>query len=327
MHRSGTSFLARALNLSGVYLGEPWYLISDEWRTLDDNPKGHWENKKFVELAERTLDYNNGAWDDPPNALTVNESSAQEITNCVNDLIAHPSLSYGFKDPRILLCLEAWLKFIPKNFVIVGIFRDPLKVAESLKKRDRFTYEKSLDLWKIYNQKLLFFLEKYDGFLLNFDWPREKLFSEITFILDKLSLDKNIDIKDWHSEELLHSDKTFQSNFPLSQEIISIYSMLTERALHNNKTKVSRYAHTPDELLEIVHGLLTDLQNQGKYFTQMIENSGISPKQMRLAKTPFLYNVSRPTWHVFYSFMCRIGLEEYGERVGEFGKRLVLKKF
>ena len=47
MHRSGTSFLARALNLSGVYLGELDSLMSHDWVYYDENKRGHWEDKKI----------------------------------------------------------------------------------------------------------------------------------------------------------------------------------------------------------------------------------------------------------------------------------------
>jgi len=46
MHRSGTSFLARALNLGGVYLETPDSMMSTEWNPLEDNQKWHWENIK-----------------------------------------------------------------------------------------------------------------------------------------------------------------------------------------------------------------------------------------------------------------------------------------
>ena len=37
MHRSGTSFLARSLNLCGVYLGKSSSFISSEWNPAPDN--------------------------------------------------------------------------------------------------------------------------------------------------------------------------------------------------------------------------------------------------------------------------------------------------
>ena len=73
MHRSGTSFLARALNLLGVNLGNLDSLISHEWKSLEDNPRGHWENKKIYELSEKTLRRNNGSWHKIPKKILINK--------------------------------------------------------------------------------------------------------------------------------------------------------------------------------------------------------------------------------------------------------------
>ncbi|MGH7909678.1 MAG: hypothetical protein ACRENW_07510, partial [Thermodesulfobacteriota bacterium] len=149
MHRSGTSWLARALNLQGAYLGDIEQLTSNEWRPLPDNLRGHWEHKRILELMEKTLAYNKGSWDNPPERIVINKELGHEIAQCIQELIMHPSLAVGFKDPRIILCLDAWLEYLPDSVVIVGIFRHPLKVAESLRKRNQFSYDKSLRLWKI----------------------------------------------------------------------------------------------------------------------------------------------------------------------------------
>jgi len=69
MHRSGTSFLARALNLQGVNLGQLDSLLSHEWKSYLDNPRGHWENKKIFELAEKTLRNSNGSWHKIPEKI------------------------------------------------------------------------------------------------------------------------------------------------------------------------------------------------------------------------------------------------------------------
>ena len=206
MHRSGTSFLARALNLYGVHLGNLESLLSPEWRPFDDNPRGHWENKKIYELAEKTLKNSKGSWYEIPKKITINKKIGLQIKNCVKELEKNSQLASGFKDPRILLCYDSWLKYLPKKIIIVGIFRNPLKVAESLKKRNNFSYEKSLHLWKIYNQNLLSILDRYDGFLLDFDWPKKKLFSQIELLSKKLGLAKNIDLSDWYTEGILFSD-------------------------------------------------------------------------------------------------------------------------
>jgi len=268
MHRSGTSFLARSLNLVGIYLGDLDSLISHEWSSAVDNLRGHWENKKLMKLGDVTLAYNNGSWDSIPENIIINEDIGKEISECIEDLAKHPSLAYGYKDPRILLCLDSWAKYLPKDFIVVGIFRNPLKVAESLKTRNQFSYEKSLDLWRIYNQKLISILDKHDGFLFDFDWSKEKLFSEINKMLDKLDLPKT-DLSYWYSEDLFHSDKTYQSDYVIPNEVSLLYSKLKERSKNNDKITPEKISYDKRKFLDIIEGFLVDIQDQNRYFKNL----------------------------------------------------------
>jgi len=268
MHRSGTSFLVRALNMYGVNLGSLESLVSHEWKSLADNPRGHWENKKIYELTEKTLKNSNGSWHEIPKKITVNKKLGIQIKNCVKELEKNSQLASGFKDPRILIILDSWLKYLPKKIIIVGIFRNPLKVAESLKKRNNFTYEKSLHLWKIYNQNLLSILDRYDGFLLDFDLPKKKLFSQIELFSKKLGLARNIDLSDWYTEGILFSNKTYKKNYQLSSDIKQLYSQLKKRSQKNNKIKIKQIKRSPNEISSI-ENLISQIQNQSKHFTDL----------------------------------------------------------
>ena len=269
MHRSGTSFLARALNLRGTYLGSPEDLVSDDFRSLRDNLRGHWESSLFVKLADQTLQKNGGAWDEIPKKVVIDDNIGNEIKKYSNTLVEHPSFTAGFKDPRIIFCLESWEKFLPTNLVVVGIYRHPLKVAESLKQRNGFTYDKSINLWKQYNQKLLSLLEKYQGFLLNFDWPKEKLFSEIDLISEKLGLSKKISLDEWHTNDLKRSDILYNKTHSLNDSIISILSKLDERSEQNSKITINSVSRTVENLYEIIEGNLLELRNQHNYFIKI----------------------------------------------------------
>jgi len=271
MHRSGTSFLVRALNLSGIYLGPSSDLISDQWRPVIDNLKGHWENQKILQLTEKTLALNKGAWDKPPDKTKINKKFGEKISEYCKGLLERSSFGAGFKDPRIIPCLDSWAKFLPKNFIIIGIFRDPLKTAESLKTRNGFSYEKSLKLWTHYNNSLLSLIEKHGGFLLNFDWPKSKLIYEIQKIVKKLGL-IDIDISEWFSEELLHSDKKYEKKFPLTQEIKSLYKKLEDKTKEKNKQKI-KISHSNKEIEKGLAGLQRDLYNQGEYFRTVNEKN------------------------------------------------------
>jgi hypothetical protein len=268
MHRSGTSFLARALNLRGVYLGDLSSLISHELQPLSDNLRGHWEHKELLNLAELSLSQNNGTWYDVPDNIKIDEKIGSKIYHETQDLLNHPSLASGFKDPRISLCFEAWWKYLPSHFIIIGIFRNPLEVAESLKLRNGFDYEKSINLWRIYNDKLLFMLDKFDGFLLNFNWSKEQIIAEINLISKKIGL-VDIDISNWYSKELLHSNKKLQLDYHLDKKITDLYDKLQQRAQNNNQIELTIFSNDKNNLLEALKGTLQDLSVQTEFYKQL----------------------------------------------------------
>ena len=280
MHRSGTSFLARSLNLSGLYIGDIDNLISYEWPFNESNPAGHWENRKIIELSDRTLRENNGSWFNIPNRIIISDELGQEIKKTIMELQNHPAMAIGFKDPRILVCLDSWLDYLPKNLIIVGIFRHPLKVAESLKKRDGFDYEKSLDLWKTYNEKLLNLLDRHNGFLLDFDWSKDKLTSEIETIIDKIGLVRNENFSEWYREDLLRSDVTYEAKYTVSSEIDSIYLKLVQKSSKNQSVIVSKIKHSTKELEEIIKNLISEVNNQIKYFKKLEEQNKFLEKTL-----------------------------------------------
>ena len=110
-------------------------------------------------------------------------------------------------------------------------------------------------------------LDKYDGFLLNFDWPKKKLLLEIQYVSDKLGL-ANTDLSEWYTKDLIKSDKSFRNNYPLSNEIKSIYSRLKKRSENNHKVRIN-YTLEKKEMKKIIERLLTEIQEQGIYFKEI----------------------------------------------------------
>ena len=270
MHRSGTSFLARALNLTGVNLGSSQSLMSTEWDNLPDNEKGHWENKFLSELADISLAYNDGTWDNIPNNITIDEKIGNKISIEISKILNDLALSDGMKDPRLLLLLDSWKPYLPKNLVYVGIFRHPLKVAQSLKKRNGFAYEKSIHLWKQYNEKLLKLSENSDVFLFNFDWDQSKIFSEFKLLCDKLGLFP-IDISKWYSKDVLHYDASLDSNYKLDSETLEIHNKLEELTLKNHDVVFNKVSLELNDIPKIVSNFTQSQQESGEYFKQIFE--------------------------------------------------------
>jgi len=175
------------------------------------------------------------------------------------------------KDPRLILCFEQWVKYLPKNFVVIGIIRNPLEVAESLKKRNGFDYEKSLNLWKIYNQKLLEILEKYDGFLLDFDWSKKKLLDEIKVVSKKLDLAKDVDLSEWYTKDLLKSNASYEKNYALPKDVKDLYAKLKKRTNKNKYVIIKKVKQPSKQISATVGNLLAEIQNQGKYLKSILD--------------------------------------------------------
>jgi hypothetical protein len=74
-----------------------------------------------------------------------------------------------------LLALEGWLEALP-DLRMMGSVRNPVAVARSLEARESFhiPYDRGIELWWIYNERLLSILEAHSLPLVSFDLPAEQ---------------------------------------------------------------------------------------------------------------------------------------------------------
>jgi hypothetical protein len=154
MHRSGTSMVARLLNLCGLYLGP----AKDMLPAAADNPEGFWEHRDFLRANDQFLKAAGGTWDSPPPAADGWESGAafrrprSEAARLVQRFACHEP--WGWKDPRCCLTLPLWRAVLPNLKVLICV-RSPLAVAASLWVRAGTSYAESLELWLSYNRRAL----------------------------------------------------------------------------------------------------------------------------------------------------------------------------
>ncbi|MCA3225467.1 MAG: hypothetical protein ING52_08160 [Burkholderiales bacterium] len=152
MHRSGTSAVARALNVFGVALGEQLHAAAQ------DNEKGFWEDIDVVRLSDLALAHLGKSWTSLA-PLTDEDFAALQAAGFVDEaagllaarLQAHPR--YGFKDPRVARLGLLWRVAMARCGVraaAVVVLRHPLSVARSLARRDGLSEERSLLLWLEY---------------------------------------------------------------------------------------------------------------------------------------------------------------------------------
>ena len=173
MHRSGTSALAGFLNILDINAGRELMPASKK-----NNEKGFFENQRVVDFNEKKLFPLFGLSWDSLGVLKEGwhlDARLDDLYIQAKSIISQDYENDDFfliKDPRICLLFPFWEKVLLDsgiNIKIILPFRNPLEVAESLKKRDMFSIEKSLMLW---TKHLLYsecYTRNYDRVFIGFD--------------------------------------------------------------------------------------------------------------------------------------------------------------
>lgn len=150
MHRSGTSVIARGLQVMGVELGNRLMPPSE-----GNNPRGFWEDVDINDLNIEMLrslkrDWHFVAPIQPAEVDTLcTNGYAQRAVQMLQQKVAGVNV-FGFKDPRVAKLLTFWKRVFSQagmNAEYIIVVRHPLSVCESLAKRDGFDFEKSYLLW------------------------------------------------------------------------------------------------------------------------------------------------------------------------------------
>lgn len=230
MHRSGTSTISRILNLLGVYLGE----AEDFLEPAADNPKGFWENKFFVEVNDEILRRlgtgdRRCTWCDPPvlyegwEKLNRFKDLKFKAIDFINKNMSKYKI-WGWKDPRTCLTLPFWKDIIPSGRIkYVICLRNPLSVAKSLQKRNKFSIEKGLALWFKHNILILKNTKMAPRIILNYenilDEVRRR--EEINKIIKFIQLNNKINLKDIDN----FVEKEMNHNHQDIYDLMSIYDI------------------------------------------------------------------------------------------------------
>lgn len=154
MHRSGTSAVARLLNLMGAYFGGE----NISTGASAENEKGFWERLDVRALNDSMLHNANCDWDRiaeldldaiPEDFRNAYHRSARDI---ILNLDAHRP--WFIKEPRLCVLLPLWRPILELPFC-VHVFRHPVEVAHSLKARNGIPLKVGLALWEAYNTKAI----------------------------------------------------------------------------------------------------------------------------------------------------------------------------
>lgn len=171
MHRSGTSLVSQICKCMGTYLGAENELMIASPANLD----GYFENLEVVRINDDVLRFYNREWYSLETFELDYHSPwikgvMERIKNCIRKLFEESDI-VAIKDPRLSLLLPLWDKVLNELEIetsFIWVFRNPLEVMDSLRKRDGYSSRHALMLWCYYNFSILEFLKKKKYLLVNY---------------------------------------------------------------------------------------------------------------------------------------------------------------
>jgi hypothetical protein len=144
MHRSGTSLVTGLLQRCGLFLGDNLLM------TAKDNPRGHYEDRKFINLNNQLLLKNGGHWKSPPDAVNfLGKQPAMQkfLSGWPSDKLV------GWKDPRVCITFPLWHKLIhPEKIKVVYVNRPQDEIAMSLNVRNGIPLPAGKKLCNLYHK-------------------------------------------------------------------------------------------------------------------------------------------------------------------------------
>jgi len=215
MHRSGTSALMGSLEQAGVYIGETN-------QHANDNIRGNRESLEILTLHNDLLERRGGSWDKPIRNMQWDPIHRALQTTIIKTFEDQPI--WGFKDPRTLLTTNMWLKAIP-TLELVGIFRHPFLVANSLMTRNNMSADQALDLWYCYNINLQWIARNGNQFpILEFSTDPADFKTQLQQLILMLDLDsRQTDFFDATLRKQTIPDLHQQ---PMAQRCLTLYESL-----------------------------------------------------------------------------------------------------
>ncbi|HQV69654.1 MAG TPA: glycosyltransferase [Thermoflexales bacterium] len=260
MHRSGTSMIARMLNICGVYLGKPDELMPP----AADNPDGFWEHLGFRQLNDDILALNGAAWDFPPNpGLPIN--SDPDINSRATKLVKNFSSwqIWGWKDPRVSLTLPLWNNLAPTTRYVICL-RHPLAVSKSLSQRGSSSLLFGLQLWEKYFTAILMNTDARQRVVVDYDALIEDPVRQLSRMLQKLGVETSESKFDQaiNSVKPLSRHHLSDASYTLSPYIHQIYTALLDESkdayLSETSLKFPQNLHSGD----VIEHLQTSLAAQ-----------------------------------------------------------------
>src|SRR5579862_8382993 len=242
MHRSGTSLAAALLQSAGVHIGDRLMEGSSS------NPRGHFEDKDFVEFQGQSL-FRLG--------LHPDGWSASIMPPLPDDLVAQARAlverkqqrvqPWGWKDPRTVFFLPLWRSLVPDATFAV-VYRSSWEVVDSLFRRGDPALaddpELAVKTWLHYNRTLLDLQLAVPGrcVLANVEAITADPRAWVAHIAERTGVSLSAPGQTIYEPALLHGDHARDRAWIICRaypDVVQVFAALERRAFHPTGMKAA----------------------------------------------------------------------------------------
>lgn len=239
MHRSGTSALTRVFSLLGADLLKRLALALP-----NNNEKGFWESVDLMIEHDALLESAGSFWSDWTefNPDWYASAEATKYKKLIGEIVQADfaaSTLFVIKDPRICRFLPFWLELLQehaiKPFIMIPV-RNPLEVAQSLKKRDGFPLAKGGLLWLRHVLDAVYYAQNYPIAFLSYeqlmqDWQGfvQSLQQQTDLAFPRQSVLSKLEIESYLEDDQKHNSVSLddlKQSAEFSEEIVQAYEWL-----------------------------------------------------------------------------------------------------
>jgi hypothetical protein len=226
MHRSGTSCLTHLLESAGLKTGG---IVR---RSNPNNLKGMFEHPGVRDVNLDILHQFSGSWDQPPEQVFVSELDPRKVRRALEEFKSVPR--WLIKDPRMLLTLDAWLPHL-KKYQLIGSFRHPLAVSESLHQRNNIPIDTGVRLWLHYNRRLVDYHRRSAFPLIQFGCDPDDYKENFEMLRTQLGLQECVSVASGFDPELIHHSGRNTEIQDFGNEVSEVFNYLLHHRLKASK--------------------------------------------------------------------------------------------
>jgi hypothetical protein len=262
-----------------------------------DNPV-HYESRALTDLDDAVLGALGGSWSAPPVLDPGWERSPVALDVASGAPLAARRAfprdgPVAWKDPRLCLLLPLWRSMLPSPVVTVLLWRDPMAVARSLRKRQGFSLSLGLALWERYNRAALSALAGHEVYVVRYEDLLDDPRASVTAVARWLDVRGRVPIS--VDDDTITAAATSVSRQPARGDGAGELPDAVRQAVVTLKSLAGANDHLPDMATAEPPSWMADVVAQRRDYEELYTRYMRYVKWRR--KVPFLGRIGRRVGH------------------------------